>query len=114
MLTSLAAQIAALRLPHPTRVSIDGIDAAGKTTLANELVPSLEPRGRSVIRASIDGFPRPRAERYVRGPESPEGYYRDSFDYNALRDAPLTPLGPGGNRVYRTASFDFRTDSPVA
>jgi uridine kinase len=25
--------------PHPLRVVIDGIDAAGKTTLADELVP---------------------------------------------------------------------------
>jgi uridine kinase len=25
--------------PHPLRVAIDGIDAAGKTTLADELVP---------------------------------------------------------------------------
>jgi uridine kinase len=33
----LAALVAAIRLPHPVRVAIDGIDAAGKTTLADEL-----------------------------------------------------------------------------
>jgi uridine kinase len=66
-----------------------------------------------VIRASNDGFHRPRSERYRLGPDSPEGYYRDSFDVEALRRELLDPLGPGGSRVHRTAVFDFRTDSPV-
>ncbi len=80
---------------HPLRVAIDGIDAAGKTTLADTLVQPLEARGKPVIRASIDGFHRPRAERYRQGTDSPVGYYDDSFDYTALRDALLRPLGPG-------------------
>jgi uridine kinase len=66
-----------------------------------------------VIRASIDGFHRPRSERYRLGPDSPEGYYRDSFDDEALRRELLDPLGPGGHRLYRTAVFDFGTDAPV-
>lgn len=41
------------------------------------------------------------------------GYYLDSFDYPALRDTLLSPLGPDGDRYYRTAVFDFRTDKPV-
>jgi uridine kinase len=94
-------------------VAVDGIDAAGKTTLANELVPFLQARGRSVIRASIDGFDRPRAQRYHRGPASAEGYYLDSFDYPALREALLRPLGPSGSGRYRRAVFDFRTDCPL-
>jgi uridine kinase len=39
------------------------------------------------------------------------GYYRDSFDYEALRRELLEPLGPGGDRGYRTAVFDFRTEA---
>lgn len=113
LIERLAERIAAIEQTHPVRVAIDGIDAAGKTTLADELVGPLEARGRTVIRASIDGFHRPRAERYRRGGESPEGYFEDSFDYAALREA-LLPLGPGGSRRYRRAVFDYRTDMPVA
>lgn len=96
-----------------SRVGIDGVDASGKTTLADELVRQLEQRGRHVIRASIDRFHRPRAERYRLGADSPEGYYLHSFDHGALRDVLLVRLGPQGSRRYRRAVFDFRSDSPV-
>jgi uridine kinase len=88
------------------------VDAAGKTTLADELGALLAARGRPVIRAGIDGFGRPRADRYRRGELSAEGYYHDCFDYPALRANLLDPLGPGGSRCHRTAVFDVRTDQP--
>ncbi|HEU6440016.1 MAG TPA: hypothetical protein VFC12_06215 [Terriglobales bacterium] len=113
-LEALARLILRVERPHPVRVAIDGPDAAGKTILADELAPLLERSGRPVVRASVDGFHRPRAERFARGPESPEGYFLDSFDYPALRAALLDPLGPGGNRQYHRRVFDFRTDTPVA
>lgn len=113
VIDELADLIAGVSRPHPVRVGIDGVDATGKTTLADELVRPVEQRGRQVIRASIDGFHRPRAERYRLGVDSPEGYYLDSFDYGALRDVLLVPLGPQGSRRYRRAVFDFRSDSPV-
>jgi uridine kinase len=69
------------------RVAIDGPDAAGKTTLADELARALRARGREVTRVSADDFLRPREERYRRGELSPEGYYEDSFDHDALRAA---------------------------
>ena len=53
------------------------------------LAQFIETQGRAVIRASIDGFHRPRAERYKRGKDSSEGYYEDSFDYISLRDVLL-------------------------
>jgi uridine kinase len=110
---TLAGLILRVGRPHPVRVAIDGPDAAGKTILADELAPLIERSGRTVIRASIDGFHRPRAQRIPRGPESPEGYFRDSFDYPAFRAVLLDPLGPGGNREYRRRVFDLRTDMPV-
>ncbi len=113
LLIELADRVAAVQREHPLRVAIDGMDAAGKTTLADELVHPLEGRGRPVIRASIDGFHRPRADRHRRGADSPEGYYHDSFDYAAVRAALLVPLGPRGSRSYRRAVFDFRTDTPA-
>jgi len=84
LLEQLAAAIAARRLDHPTRVAIDGVDGSGKTTLADELVEPLRRAGRDVIRASVDGFHNPRVVRYTRGPDSPEGYFLDSFDYATL------------------------------
>jgi hypothetical protein len=56
ILGELCARIVALHFSHPTRVAIDGPDAAGKTTLANELALVIAAMGRTVIRASIDGF----------------------------------------------------------
>ena len=113
LLNQLADLIVAIRLAHPTRVAVDGIDAAGKTTLADELIKPIEKCGRSVIRASIDGFHRPRAERYRRGKDSPEGYYYDSFDYRALCATLLDPLGSSGNHFYRRAVYDYRMDAPL-
>ncbi|MDL2344881.1 uridine kinase [Deinococcus sp. MIMF12] len=95
------------------RVAVDGPDGAGKTTFADELAEVLRGRGRSVLRASLDGFHAPRAVRYRRGRTSPEGFYRDSYDLAGVRSALLDPLGPGGSGRYRTAIFDHTTDSPV-
>jgi len=112
VLEYLADAVVAVQRAHPVRVAIDGIDAAGKTTLADELSGRVAARGFPVIRASIDGFHRPRRERYRLGRESPEGYYRDSFDFEVLRRELLDPLGPGGDRRYRTAVFDLAADQP--
>jgi uridine kinase len=113
ILGQLADLICAVECPHPVRVAIDGVDAAGKTTLANELIPLIEARARPVMRASVDGFHSPRAVRYRLGADSPEGYYRDSFDNAAMLREVLIPLGPGGNRIYRQGVFDFRADAPT-
>ena len=82
----LLRQLAALvdGLPLPARVAVDGPDAAGKTTLADELATAIGP---DVSRIEADRFLRPAAERYRRGRESPEAYYLDSFDDRALRAA---------------------------
>jgi uridine kinase len=112
-LEQLAAAIASVRADHPTRVAIDGVDGVGKTTLAHELVEPLAATGRQVIRASVDGFHHPREARYRRGSDSAEGYFLDSFDYGALKSVLLDPLGPGGDRRFRSATFDYRIDRRV-
>ncbi len=113
LIAYLAARVVRIEMPHPVRVAIDGPDAAGKTTPADELVAPIRALGRPVIRASVDGFHNPAAVRYRRGTGSPEGSYRDSFDHRALTGSLLGPLGPGGSRRYRTAVFDHRTDADV-
>jgi uridine kinase len=105
--------IGSMKYAHPTRVALDGIDAASKTMLADEIADVLEYEQRCAIRASIDGFHRPKKDRCRRGELSPEGYYYDSFDYVAIEKYLLIPLGPGGTGEYRTMVFDFRTDSPL-
>ena len=113
LLNDVAARIAKIERPHPIRVAIDGVDCAGKTTLSDQLTAPLEALGRTVIRSSIDNFHNPAEIRYERGRSSSEGYYRDSFDTDRLRAVLLDPLGQGGSRRFRTASFDYRTDSEV-
>jgi uridine kinase len=113
VVTALAGRVAAVRRRHPVRVAIDGVDAAGKTTLADELARHVVSCGRYVIRASADGFHRPRAERYRRGAESPEGYLGDAFARDLLRAWLLDPLGPGGDLRYCTAVFDLDADAPL-
>jgi uridine kinase len=113
VIESLADLIRAVERPHPVRVAIDGVDAAGKTVLADELAPAIENRGHSVVRVSVDGFHHPRMVRYQRGENSPEGYYRDSFDNDAILQQLLIPLGPGGTRKYHRVVFDFRVDAPT-
>ena len=113
LIAALRAEVEAVQRPHPVRVAIDGPDAAGKTTLADELARAMAGRGREVIRASVDSFHHPRAHRYRQGSDSPSGCYEDTFDHAAIRELLLEPLGPGGSRRYRRASFDFRTDTAV-
>jgi uridine kinase len=63
LLNDLATRIASIHVVHPLRVAVDGVDASGKTVLADELVAHIEARGRPVVRASIDGFHNPAAVR---------------------------------------------------
>jgi uridine kinase len=114
VLGGLADRILALRLDHPARVGIDGHSAAGKTTLADELAGTLRGRtARPVLRVMIDHFKRQvdRRTRYPVG--SPESYYFEMFDVDAIRDELLAPLGPGGSRRYRTQIMDFSGRTPL-
>lgn len=113
LLKSVAGLI--VRLPHKgvTKVAIDGVDGAGKTTFANELAPHIEALNRPVIRASVDGFHNKKEIRYHRGRTSPEGFFLDSYNYSLLRESLLDPLGSGGSGEYRMKAFDHLTDSSV-
>jgi uridine kinase len=90
-------------------VAFDGPDAAGKTTLAGAVADHLS---RPVLRASVDGWHKPRDVRLRRGHESPEGYYLDSFDIDALVHDLLTPFRDGATEV-PPAQFDYRADTAV-
>jgi uridine kinase len=110
MLTCLAEAVGSVRVGHPTRVAVDGPPAAGKTTLADELAVALRARGRVVIRATIEGFLFPRAQRYRRGEYSPEGCYFETHDDGSLKRVLLDPLGPHGDRHFQQAVYDRDAD----
>ncbi|MEZ5219797.1 MAG: hypothetical protein R2715_25200, partial [Ilumatobacteraceae bacterium] len=94
-------------------VGIDGIDGAGKSTFADELALRLADREVHTVRASIDSFHRPRAERWARGRHSPAGFYLDSHDLEAMRSKLLEPFRAGEGREYRTGWFDVDGDRPA-
>ena len=114
LIEAVAQGILGLPPERVARIGVDGVDGAGKTMFADELADILRSASRPVIRASVDCFHRPKADRYRRGRSSPEGYFADSYDYPTLKAVLLDPLSPGGSGLYRAAVFDHVTDAPVA
>lgn len=113
LLGRIADEIIGLGAESVTRVAIDGVDGAGKTTFAKELGAVVERMGRPVIRVSADDFLNPRSVRYRFGRTSPDGFFLDSYDYEALRRYVLEPLGPGGSGRIRRRAFDLSADAPI-
>lgn len=87
-------------------VAVDGRTAAGKTTLGHELAWLLSDAGRVVLRASLDDFKRPWAEAHRYNRVSGEGYYRNAFDLEAIRDLLLEPAHPTGTGLAALCSID--------
>lgn len=111
VLVDLLAMLLAVRPGARAAIAVDGPDGVGKTRLVGELV-ALAPlvAGRPVHTVSVDGFHRPRAQRYARG-RTGETFYADSFDYDALRAHVLRPFREG--RAIVPAVWDVETDRPV-
>lgn len=111
VLVDLLAMMLAVRPQQRAVVAVDGPDGLGKTHLVGELV-ALAPHvaGREVLSIAMDGFHRPRAERYAAG-RTGESHYRDSYDYDAFREAVLAPFRAGRDVV--PAVWDVERDRPV-
>lgn len=92
---------------------MDGVTAAGKTTLARELAAAVGDRGRTVIHLGMDGFHHPRAHRYRQGRGSALGYYQDAYDFEGFARLVLIPLGPNGNLRYRSRIIDLASDEAL-
>ncbi|MGB3257941.1 MAG: uridine kinase [Ornithinimicrobium sp.] len=111
VLVDLLGLIMATRPGERAVVGIDGVDGAGKSHLAAELL-ALAQRlaGRELHSVSMDGFHHPREVRYARG-RSAESYYRDAFDYEAFRRHVLIPFRAGREVV--PAVHDVATDQAI-
>jgi uridine kinase len=107
VLRELADAVLGIGRGHPVRVGVDGCSAAGKTTLADELAEVVRGlTGREVIRVGLDYFKRAPELRTAYPIESAESYYYEMYDYDAIRERMLVPLGPGGDRRYTTGVRD--------
>jgi len=88
------------------RVAIDGLTAAGKTSLGHELARRIAEQGRPALRATLDDFKRPWAEAHRYDRVSGEGYYRNAFDHGAITGLLLDPAGPDGDGHVALCSID--------
>jgi uridine kinase len=109
VLAELSAAVAALAPGTRVVLALDGVDGAGKTVLGHELAALLAPR-REVHRVSVDGFHRPPEVRYARG-RTPETFYRDQYDHDAIRQCLVEPFRAG--RPWTRALFDVEQEAPV-
>ncbi|WP_231939744.1 nucleoside/nucleotide kinase family protein [Brevibacterium siliguriense] len=99
-------------------MALDGVDGAGKTTIARELVDLAEENAgnswtapaRPVASVGIDGFHHPRAVRHADG-TGPETFYRSSYDYNAFLESVVGPFRRGEAII--PSSWDVDADLPV-
>ncbi|MCV7134109.1 uridine kinase [Mycobacterium hodleri] len=114
VLQSVAARVPSLPGDDCVRVAVDGPDGAGKTRFADGLAATLREAGRPVVRVSVDGFHHPRATRYRRGRDSPEGFWLDSYDYDRFTADVLNAFAHNGSRRYRAAAHDVASDTALA
>jgi pantothenate kinase len=93
VLTELAAHLVSLGAGRRVVVAIDGVDGAGKTVLGRELA-AVVAQDREAHRVSVDGFHRQRSQRHAHG-RTPETFYRDSYDHDAIRRRLVRPFRAG-------------------
>ena len=67
-----------------------------------------------MVHVDSDGFHHVRERRRRQGPMSARGYYEDAYDFDALVERVLVPLGPGGSREYAVRVHDLDTDEVIS
>lgn len=111
VLATLLEEIERIRPDRRILVALDGFDGAGKTHLSAELADLARARGvRAVVRVSIDGFHRPKAERLAAG-SGPEGFYFGSYRYEEFRNYVVDSLRAHGSIT--PAIWDVARNEPV-
>lgn len=92
-------------------VAVDGGRVDGG--FADDFAAVFREAGSDTFRASMSAFHSSRAYRTRLGPETPESYYRDAYDYVSLRRVLLDPFRLGGSTGFQLAAFDAARDQPV-
>ena len=110
-LREIVAEVRAFAPGGRVIVAVDG--GGGTVDFANDLAVVFRESGVDTHRASVGDFHRPRADRTIFGPETPERYYRDAFDYSTLQRVLLDPFRMAGSTGFQTAAFDVVRDAPV-
>ncbi|AJT61805.2 nucleoside/nucleotide kinase family protein [Streptomyces chattanoogensis] len=87
-------------------VGIDGLTASGKTSFGHELAGWIHSAGRPVLRATLDDFKKPWKDRHLYDRESGEGYYRNAYDYDAVKRLLLDPCRSQGEVSCALCSID--------
>lgn len=105
LVQGLAQEVTA-RASGRIRIAIDGPTAAGKTSFGHELASEVRTLGRSTLRASLDDFKQPWRDRHLYDRESPQGYYDNAQDQNAVVELLLRPAGPDGDGRVVLCSID--------
>ncbi|MBF4995306.1 uridine kinase [Arthrobacter gandavensis] len=108
---SLASNILDVIGPGRRLVAIDGVDGSGKTSFTANLVSEI--RNRPVIVIHADYFLNPSSVRHAKGRASPEGFWKDTYNYAALQDQLLRPFGPIEAGWYSPPSCNSVTDRTV-
>ncbi|PKR88563.1 uridine kinase [Pleomorphomonas diazotrophica] len=88
------------------RIGIDGRTGAGKTSFGHEIAQHLAQLGRPAFRACLDDFKKSWNDGHLYDRSTGEGYYRNAYDYQAVRSLLLNPLGPAGSGNCSLCSID--------
>jgi uridine kinase len=111
ILKQITSTLSNIGKQRPLLVGIDGKDASGKTTFANNLASVLRSQtNREIIRVSLDDFFQPRAIRSHQEDQA-RGCYDDTFDITGILNYLLLPVQSNG--TYTTKIFDYKSDSSV-
>jgi uridine kinase len=108
----IADRILAQKTASPFIVGFDGVDTSGKTSLADRIHSELLAREVNSARISIDRFHNPSEVRLRRGRLSPEGFFYDSFNYEALIKNVFTPLRQQKGKIIK-GIFDYKQNKPL-
>lgn len=103
-----------LRLVFPVGRVVVAVDGGlSGSPFAEDLAAVFREAGADTFRASLRDFHHSWAYRTRLGPETTESYYREGYDYVALRRVLLDPFRLGGSAGFQTAAFDEERDRPV-
>lgn len=109
----LAQEILKIKRSKPLIIAIDGIDGSGKTHFAQNLQKHLKAQKQNIILIHIDDFHNPKKIRYQKGPDSPKGFYRDSYNYTELKKVLLDPFKYNTKNTFKTKIFDVDTNQTI-